>query len=274
MIAFPNIKINLGLHIINKRDDGFHNIESVFYPIPFCDTLEVITNQQPRGKKVVLHMEGLPVVGNLQDNIIIKAYYLLDKDFGLPPVQICLLKNIPMGAGLGGGSSDAAHMITLLNNKYSLQLSIQQMKDYAAVLGSDCAFFIENKPAYLFGKGHELSPFSIDITGYYFVLITPKIHSNTAMAYKGVVPRGDAAINLNEILAQPVYTWKDTLVNDFEETVFRQHPQISVLKQLLYDFGAVYASMSGSGSALFGIFKDKPQLPNDILAITLFEGKL
>lgn len=274
MIAFPNIKINLGLHIINKRDDGFHNIESVFYPIPFCDTLEVITNQQPDGKKVVLHMEGLPVQGDLQDNLIIKAYHLLDKDFGLPPVQICLLKNIPMGAGLGGGSSDAAHMITLLNNKYSLQLSMQQIKDYAAVLGSDCAFFIENKPAYLFGKGHELSPFPIDLTGYYFVLIAPNIHSNTAMAYKGVVARGDAAINLKEILAQPVNTWKGTLVNDFEESVFRHHPQLAGLKQSLYDSGAVYASMSGSGSALFGIFEAKPQLPRDIAAITLFEGKL
>ncbi len=274
MITFPNIKINLGLHIINKRDDGFHTIESVFYPIPFCDTLEVITNQQPNGKKVVLHSEGLPIGGELNDNLIVKAYHLLDSDYDLPPVQICLLKNIPMGAGLGGGSSDAANMIKLLNSKYSLQLSMQQMKDYAAVLGSDCTFFIDNKPSYLFGKGHELSPFTIDLTGYYIVLITPKIHSNTAMAYKGAVPRGDAAINLKEILAQPVNTWKATLVNDFEHTVFRQYPQLYELKQSLYDLGAVYASMSGSGSALFGIFEDKPLLPDYITAIKLFEGKL
>lgn len=274
MIAFPNIKINLGLHIINKREDGFHNIESVFYPIPFCDTLEVITNQQPEEGKVVLQSEGLPVGGEINDNLIVKAYHLLDSDFGLPPVQICLLKNIPMGAGLGGGSSDAANMIKLLNSKYSLHLSIRQMEDYAAVLGSDCTFFIENKPAYLFGKGHELRSFSIDLTGYYIVLISPNIHSNTSKAYKGVVPRGESAIALKEILSKPIATWKTGLVNDFEKSVFAQYPQLAEWKQQLYDLGAVYASMSGSGSALFGIFKDKPLLPDDITAIKLFEGKL
>jgi 4-diphosphocytidyl-2-C-methyl-D-erythritol kinase len=275
MICFPNIKINLGLRIINRRTDGFHTIESVFYPIKFADILEVIptTSAEPQ---VHFHSSGLPIAGNANDNLIVKAYYLLAESHQLPPIEIHLHKIIPMGAGLGGGSSDAAFMLNLLNQQFELQLSLEQLENYAAQLGSDCAFFIQNKPAYLLGKGHELEPYDLNLAGYYLVLLYASVHSNTALAYQNVKPRMvfDENTSLNALLKLPVSEWKHRIENDFESSVFEQFPILATLKNELYQQGAMYASMSGSGSAVFGIFAQKPQLTEQLRSVVCFEGWL
>lgn len=275
MICFPNAKINLGLHVINKRSDGFHNIESVFYPVPLCDILEIVECKDHVTEKCRLITEGIPVDGNLEDNLIIKAFNLLDSRFNLPPVDICLYKKIPMGAGLGGGSSDAAFMLVLLNNKFELGLTRQELKEYASKLGSDCAFFIDNAPAYLFGKGHEMVPYSISLKGWYLVLIYPNQHSNTALAYSKVKRREqlDKENNLLKNLQLPVELWKERVFNDFEESVSESIPQIREIKKTLYQAGASFALMSGSGSAVFGLFKTKPNLPEELSFICVYEGE-
>ena len=289
MICFPNAKINLGLHVINKRADGYHTIETVFYPIKFFDMLEIVQTkgkgQKAKGEslffdgeniKVDFFSDGIPIDGNLEDNLVYKAYQILDKDFDLSPIKCFLYKKIPMGAGLGGGSSDAAFAIKLLNDIFSLNLSVVQMKNYASQLGSDCAFFIENKPAYVFGRGNELEDFEIDLSKYYLVLLYPNIYSSTSIAYKNVLKRGsfDEKHSLQYLLKQPIKNWKNTIENDFEKSVFETIPSLIKIKQQLYDCGALYASMSGSGSAMFGIFETKPQLPNELEKLVVFEGKM
>ena len=289
MICFPNAKINLGLHVINKRADGYHTIETVFYPIKFFDMLEIVQTkgkgQKAKGEslffdgeniKVDFFSDGIPIDGNLEDNLVYKAYQILDKDFDLSPIKCFLYKKIPMGAGLGGGSSDAAFAIKLLNDIFSLNLSVVQMKNYASQLGSDCAFFIENKPAYVFGRGNELEDFEIDLSKYYLVLLYPNIYSSTSIAYKNVLKRGsfDESQSLQYLLKQPIKNWKNTIENDFEKSVFETIPSLIKIKQQLYDCGALYASMSGSGSAMFGIFETKPQLPNELEKLVVFEGKM
>ena len=278
MIAFPNAKINLGLHVINKREDGFHNLETTFLSVNLCDILEVIeSNPSVTGNnKVNFTSHGIPIDGDTSNNLVVRAYQLLDQPFNLPPVEICLYKKIPMGAGLGGGSSDAAFMIKLLNTKFNLQLSNEQLKRYAAKLGSDCAFFIDNTPAYVFGKGHELSPIEIKLAGYYLVLLCPPVHSSTALAYQNVSRRNEITIE-NSIklnLQQPIETWRNSIFNDFEPLVFKQFPQLAQYKESLYQDGALYASMSGSGSSIFGIFKNKPTLPAELYKLIAFEGDL
>jgi 4-diphosphocytidyl-2-C-methyl-D-erythritol kinase len=274
MICFPNIKINLGLQVIDRRTDGFHNIESVFYPVKFCDVLEVIASNQAQPYQ--FSSSGLPINGNVDDNLVIKAYQLLAQTYALPPVHIYLHKLIPMGAGLGGGSSNAAFMLTLLNDTFNLALSTAQLENYAAQLGSDCPFFIRNKPAYLLGKGHELTPFELDLSGYYIVLLYANVHSNTALAYSRVKRREtlEPHQSLKHALAQPIHTWKNTIENDFEPSVFAQFPILATLKQQLYEQGALYASMSGSGSAAYGLFAQKPQLNNQLRPWVCFEGEL
>jgi 4-diphosphocytidyl-2-C-methyl-D-erythritol kinase len=276
MICFPNIKINLGLHVINRRTDGFHNIESVFYPVNFCDILElVVDDTQPQGF-FNFTATGFAIDGMLEQNLVYKAYTLLAADFTLPAVKVHLHKIIPMGAGLGGGSSNAAFMITLLNQKFELGLRIDQLKNYAAQLGSDCAFFIENKPLYLLGKGHELEPYSLSLSGYYIVLLYANLHSNTGLAYQHVTLREilQPEQSLKYVLQQPIENWKQTLENDFELSVFKTFPVLDELKQQLYASGAVYASMSGSGSALFGLYKQKPQLDKKLRPFVCYEGGL
>lgn len=269
MITFPNIKINLGLQVMHKREDGFHTIESVFYPIPFCDMLEVIEkNHIPN--KIELLTEGLRIAGNVHANLIVKAYHLLDSMYQLPPVQVCLYKKIPMGAGLGGGSSNGAFMLTLLNDKFNLNISHQTLKTLAAKLGSDCAFFIDNEPAYLFGKGHELNPCSISLKGKHLVLLAPPFHSNTQMAYAGVKPRGAFEGNLLSLLETPISQWKNLIRNDFEHSVFENFPVLQELKNKLYQIGAVYASMSGSGSAMYGIFEETPVIDESMNQMVIF----
>jgi 4-diphosphocytidyl-2-C-methyl-D-erythritol kinase len=287
MICFPIAKINLGLHVINKRADGFHTIETVFYPIMFCDMLEIVQAkgkmQKPKGEssnskgeiqKVEFFSDGIKVDGNIEDNLVYKAYQLLDKEFDLPPIKCFLYKKIPMGAGLGGGSSDAAYAIKLLNDVFDLKMSTDKMKNDASQIGSDCAFFIESKPAYVFGRGNELENFEIDLSKYYLVLLYPNIHSNTSMAYKNVLKRDEfyEKESLKYLLKQPIKNWKDTIENDFEKSIFEAIPSLSKIKQQLYDCGALYASMSGSGSAMFGIFENKPQLTDELKKLVVFDG--
>jgi 4-diphosphocytidyl-2-C-methyl-D-erythritol kinase len=278
MICFPNIKINLGLRVINRRTDGFHNIESIFYPVNFCDMLEVVEDPNSVRGNVVFTTTGLPISGNLEDNLIYKAYQLVHAEYNMPGVKVHLHKQIPMGAGLGGGSSNAAYMITLLNAKFELGMTIAQMESMAAQLGSDCAFFIQNKPAYLFGKGHELEPFEFDlkVKGFYLVLLYANVHSNTFMAYQQVkrretIPDGGS---LKELVKRPAETWKETVQNDFESSVFAIYPQLETIKQELYASGAVYASMSGSGSSMFGLFKQKPQLREELRPLIVYQDWL
>lgn len=262
MICFPNAKINLGLHVLNKREDGYHHIETVFFPVGFSDMLEVIGQTITRPQKCFFLADGIPINGSAADNLVVKAYDLLDTDFSLPPVEVFLYKKIAMGAGLGGGSSDAAFMLSLLNHTFGLRLTTAQLENYAARLGSDCAFFIRNKPAYLLGKGHELQPFEIDLKGYYLVMIYTGAHSSTALAYKDVLKRGtlQEEQSLKHVLKQPVHTWKKNVVNDFEPSVFNAIPELKQVKKWLYDEGAVYAAMSGSGSCMFGLFSEEPKL--------------
>lgn len=251
MLVFPNCKINLGLHILDKREDGFHNLETVFYPVVFRDVLEIIPNSKT---EVEFTGTGLPVDGNTADNLCVKAYHLLKKDFPqLPAVKIHLYKAIPMGAGLGGGSADGAFMLKLLNNKFKLNLSTPELLNYALELGSDCPFFIINKPCFATGRGEELEEIQVDLSVYKIVLINPGIHINTGWAFSNISATSSKK-SIKKIIQQPVETWKAELINDFEIPVFAAHPQIKNIKEDLYARGAVYAAMTGSGSTVFGIF--------------------
>jgi 4-diphosphocytidyl-2-C-methyl-D-erythritol kinase len=276
MICFPNIKINLGLHVINRRTDGFHNIETIFYPVKFCDILEVIEDPN-QNEAIVFSSSGLRIEGSVEDNLIVKAYFGISKDIPLPKVKVHLHKIIPMGAGLGGGSSDAAYMIKLLNDKFNLNLSPERMQAYASALGSDCAFFIQNKPSYAFGKGHELEIMEdVSLAGYYFVLLNTGLHSSTATAYKNVKRREvfDESQSLKHRIKQPVSQWKIEVENDFEYSVFQELPLLEELKTELYSGGAIYASMSGSGSSMYALFTKKPQLAEKLRHYVCFEGEL
>lgn len=249
MIVFPNCKINLGLHVTRKRPDGFHDLETIFYPLPVNDALEVITHTA-----LQFESSGIPVPGNAADNLCLKAFELLRSDFPqLPPVSIHLLKNIPIGAGLGGGSADAAFMLQLLNQKFQLGLTEAALVDYAAQLGSDCPFFIINRPCYATGRGEIMETISLDLSAYSFLLVHPGIHVNTGWAFKQLTP-GTPAYSLRDVIQTPVELWKDIVTNDFEIPVFQTHPVLGNIKEQMYSSGAVYAAMSGSGSAVFGIF--------------------
>jgi 4-diphosphocytidyl-2-C-methyl-D-erythritol kinase len=253
VVTFPNCKINLGLHILGKREDGFHNLETVFYPLPFKDAMELIPNTN-NDTEIEFTGTGLAVDGNATDNLCVKAYHLLKKDFPqLPAVKIHLHKAIPMGAGLGGGSADASFMLKLLNEKFKLNLSTSQLLNYALQLGSDCPFFIINKPCFATGRGEVLEEVAVDLSMYKIVLINPGIHINTGWAFSNISPPIPQK-SIKEIINQPIETWKDELKNDFEEPVFAAHPQIKETKESLYQQGAIYAAMSGSGSTVFGIF--------------------
>ena len=256
MICFPNAKINLGLNITEKRSDGFHNIETVFYSVNWCDALEAIENKNYHTgeEKLNLTITGISIDGNTSDNIIHKAYNLLDATYKLPPVKAHLHKVIPMGAGLGGGSADGAFFIKLLNEKFTLNLSIKEQINFAKQLGSDCAFFIENKTVFANEKGDVFTPVTIDLSKYHIILIYPAIHSNTALAYKGIKPAKPEK-SIKDIISQPIADWKNTLINDFERNLFAQHPELESIKNELYHAGVLYASMSGSGSAMYGIFE-------------------
>lgn len=262
MITFPCAKINLGLNIVSKRPDGYHNLETVFYPIPLTDAIEIkyMDEKFPSESPCDLKITGKDVDCNEEDNLVIKAYQLLAADFQLPRVHAHLVKRIPTQAGLGGGSSDAAYMIRLLDERFRLNIGIPEMERYAAKLGADCAFFITADPSYAEGIGDVLMPVDVPgagLGGYYLAVIKPSVAVSTRDAYAAIVPKTPAKC-CRDIVRQPIETWKDELVNDFEAPIFAMHPELAAIKQSLYDAGAVYAAMSGSGSALFGIFREQP----------------
>lgn len=262
MITFPCAKINLGLNIVSKRPDGYHNLETVFYPIPLADALEIkyMDEKFPSESPCDLKITGNDIDCNEEDNLVIKAYQLLAADFQLPRVHAHLVKRIPTQAGLGGGSSDAAYMIRLLDERFRLNIGIPEMERYAAKLGADCAFFITADPSYAEGIGDVLMPADVPgagLGGYYLAVVKPSVAVSTRDAYAAIVPKTPAKC-CRDIVRQPIETWKDELVNDFEAPIFAMHPELAAIKQSLYDAGAVYAAMSGSGSALFGIFREQP----------------
>lgn len=260
MIVFPNCKINLGLNIIRKRVDGYHDIETIFYPIPLKDSLEIIESKQPRKNPgFPFFSSGLPIPGKPASNICVKAYRLLKEDFpALPNVHIHLHKVIPSGAGLGGGSADAAFALKLMNQLFELNLSAEQLIVYAAELGSDCPFFIINKPCFATGRGEILEEIELDLSSYKIVIVNPGIHVDTGRAFLEMKPAA-SEIPLKEIIKLPIERWKDGLMNDFEKIIFEKHREIVDIKDDLYVKGAIYSSMSGSGSTVFGIFpKEKP----------------
>jgi 4-diphosphocytidyl-2-C-methyl-D-erythritol kinase len=258
VIVFPNCKINLGLRILRKRDDGYHDIETVFYPIALKDALEII----PATTETTITISGNTIPGNGADNSCIKAYQLLKKDFpSLPSVSIHLHKAIPAGAGLGGGSADGAFALQLINQYFELGISEKQLSGYALQLGSDSPFFIINKPCIAAGRGEELKAITPGFPNYKIVVVNPGIHINTAWAFSQIIPAATSK-NIEEIIKQPIGTWKNELTNDFEEPVFNHHPEIKAIKETLYQHGALYASMSGSGSTVYGIFEtEKTNLP-------------
>lgn len=259
MIAFPNVKINLGLSITEKRPDGYHNLETVFYPVALEDALE-INPCNDAATKFTLHQHGMEIAGNPEDNLVVKAYLLLDREFDLPPVEIHLFKHIPSGAGLGGGSSDAAFMLKLLNDQFNLHLTDHQLEAYAATLGADCAFFIKNQPTFAEGIGNIFSPVQLSLKGYQIMIIKPDVFVSTREAFSNIRPRRPEH-SVKEVIKRPVSEWRETLINDFEASVFPLHPVIGEIKEELYRQGAVYASMSGSGSSVFGLFAPDATLP-------------
>lgn len=255
MVIFPNAKINLGLYITEKRTDGYHNLVTIFYPVPITDIVEFIP-----AENFSFQTSGLTIDTNPTGNLCIKAYQLLkNKCPQLPPIQLYLHKLIPMGAGLGGGSADGSFVLTHLNQYFSLGLSQSELLAISLQLGSDCPFFIINSPCLGEGRGELLTPTDISLKGYWLAVIHPNIHVSTAKAFSGIVPK-PAPYNLKDQILSPINTWKDWLFNDFETSIFKQFPEIAAIKQTLYQSGAVYAAMSGSGSAVFGLFEHQPQL--------------
>lgn len=254
MILFPPAKINLGLNVPFKREDGYHEIETCMYPIPFLDILELLP-----AEKFSFLQTGLVIPGNDSDNLCVKAYSLMKERYSLPPVYIHLRKEIPMGAGMGGGSADAAYVLKGLNDLFELAVSDEELEHMAGLLGSDCPFFIKAEPQIAKGRGEILSSCALTLNGYFLKIVNPGIHIGTREAYAGI-QFGALTKSIKEIVEGPINDWKDELKNDFETHVFKMHPSLLTLKHQLYNEGAVYAAMSGSGSTMFGIFKHEPSL--------------
>ena len=254
MIVFPNCKINLGLNITGKRPDGYHNLETIFFPVKWYDILEIIRTEKTNNTETFI-ASGIIATANSNDNICLKAFTILKNDFPdrLPAVEFYLHKTIPTGSGLGGGSADAAFTLTLLNKHFQLGLSTEQLINYASRLGSDCPFFIINQPCFSSGRGEILEPVSLDLSTYKIILVNPQIHIATNEAFARIVPAVPVK-PVKEIIQQPVTTWKEELKNDFEIPVFEKYPEIGDIKKQLYECGAIYASLSGSGSTVYGIF--------------------
>lgn len=256
MLVFPNAKINLGLQITEKLSNGYHAINTCFYPIPLQDALEFVVAK----KKTTFNSSGSSIPSDGKDNLVLRAYKMLKKDFHLPEIDIHLYKNIPIGAGLGGGSADAAFMLKALNEYYQLFLDDSFLEDYAAQLGSDCPFFIQNLPAMASGTGTDLKAFDLDLSGLHMILIHPGIHVSTQEAYAGVKPQAPA-YDLEPLLSSKDFgAWREQLTNDFESSVFEKHPLLKEVKEQLYQHGALYAAMSGSGSSIFGLFETNPEV--------------
>ncbi|MFZ9208947.1 MAG: 4-(cytidine 5'-diphospho)-2-C-methyl-D-erythritol kinase [Sediminibacterium sp.] len=254
MICFPSCKINLGLRITEKRADGFHALETVFYPIKLTDALEIIIEPETSVAPITFSSSGLAIKGDPTDNLCYKAYYLLKKVYpSIPNIKMHLHKTIPMGAGLGGGSSDGAFTLVTLNQLFNLQLSEQVLLDYALQLGSDCPFFIINTPAFATGRGEILTPTSVNLSAYSIVIVNPGIAISTKLAFSLITPKVPDN-DLAAVIQQPISTWKDELINDFEQPIFNSFPELANIKETIYQKGAVYASMTGTGSTVYGIF--------------------
>ena len=279
MVVFPTCKINIGLRIGQKRADGFHNLETVFFPLQLTDVLEILPAPLQSEKIITYSQSGNNFEGAEDDNICLKAYYLLKKDFPqLPAIQMHLHKAIPTGAGLGGGSADGAFTLCLINNLFKLSLSTSQLINYALQLGSDCPFFIINQPCFATGRGEYLTPVSINLSGYTMVIINPGIHINTGWAFSQLSLYQNAIqtkteIGMQQAIQQPIENWKHHLTNDFELPVFKQYPLLKTIKETLYNLGAKYAAMSGSGSTIYGIFNTN-NLPGLHFSATYFVKKL
>ena len=256
MVVFPNAKINLGLNILRKREDGYHDIESVFYPIGWTDILEVLEYDDWRSgeETVIFHSSGIPISGNKSDNLISKAHQLLSQIIEIPPVKIRLHKTIPMGAGLGGGSSNAAFYINLLDEKFNLGLTESVKNNLLSQLGSDCVFFLKNEPLLATGRGNIVQPIQLNLSGKKIAVVYPNLHSTTATAYKKIIP-STPDTPINELINRPLQEWKLFLKNDFEKALFPEMPKLKEWKMNMYDLGAEYASLTGSGSAVYGIFE-------------------
>jgi 4-diphosphocytidyl-2-C-methyl-D-erythritol kinase len=250
MVSFPNCKINLGLKILRRRADGFHDLETIFYPLPLCDILEAV-----RSTHLQFTPTGRPIPGDPDANLAVRAWHLLRRDFPhLPFVHIHLHKQIPIGGGLGGGSADGAFMLQLLNRQFRLGLDTDRLVSYATQLGSDCPFFLINSPCLGRGRGEQLEPLPLDLSAWTILLVHPGIHISTAEAFARCHP-DDSGLSLNRLIVQPVRQWRNTIINDFEAALFPEYPILQDIKQVLYERGALYASMTGSGSCLFGIFE-------------------
>jgi 4-diphosphocytidyl-2-C-methyl-D-erythritol kinase len=260
MIDFPNGKINIGLSVTEKRADGFHNLETVFYPVKIHDILEIII--APDGI-FSFASTGITLAGKPESNLVFKAWQMLKEDYHMPPVQIHLYKVIPPGAGLGGGSSDAAFTIRMLNKLFDLRLNLERMQDYAKKLGSDCAFFIDNKTALATGRGDQFEPFELNLADRYIVIVKPDIHISTPDAYSWIKPVKKEK-PLHELIKNPMKEWKNLVINDFETEVFKCYPEIQIIRDELYRMGSIYASLTGSGSAVYGIFNHPVQIGTNL----------
>ena len=264
MIYFPNAKINIGLNVVSKRDDGYHNLETIFYPVKLADALELADSDE-----IQFSASGIEIDGNPENNLVFKAYKLLQKDFKLPPVKLHLHKIIPFGAGLGGGSSDAAFTLKMLDRYFELKIPSTKLENYAAQIGADCPFFIENKPVFASGIGDQFQAVNLDLSEYEILIVKPNCSMSTPEAYKNVIPK-KPTFNLKDIENIPIESWKEVIENDFEKSVFEKYPEIEDLKNTLYEMGALYASMSGSGSAVFGIFHHLPENLTSLIPKNIF----
>lgn len=270
MIGFPNVKINLGLQVKDKRPDGFHNLESIFYPVNFCDVLEIVPSKSGAN---IFEVTGLEVPSGNVNNICVKAQKLLLKHFDIPNINMQLHKIIPMGAGLGGGSADGSFVINMLNELFELNISQEDRMQLAAELGSDCPFFIANAPAYVSGRGENVELIPLDLSGYYIVLVNPGVHISTAEAF-GNLNRNTHIKSVKDIIQQPIENWRQELHNDFEGSIFASYPKIEQIKKQLYNQGATYASMTGSGSTVYGIFKEQTTSLKFDADYFIWQGKL
>jgi 4-diphosphocytidyl-2-C-methyl-D-erythritol kinase len=273
MVVFPNCKINIGLHITSKREDGYHNIETVMVPVAWSDALEIVKHDQKKpdeslltGKaesgKVHFYSYGIPIPGNAEDNLCIKVYHMLEEWFELPSVDIHLIKNVPIGAGLGGGSANAAFCLRALKEYFDLSISDSEAKKLLGNIGSDCPFFWDNEPSFAYGKGDDMRRIELQLTNKWVLLVYPNIAISTAEAYSGINPK-QPSIDLELLTNLPIECWNQGIVNDFEESVFPKYPSLMEVKKRFYEIGAIYSSLSGSGSAIYGIFSEEPTIPTE-----------
>lgn len=273
MISFPNCKINIGLYITEKRPDDFHNLETVFYPLPYSDVLEVLPDKNAKAGNIMFSSSGLRIPGSIEDNLCIKAYRLLEQKQKLPAIKMHLHKVIPTGAGLGGGSSDGAFALRMINEVLELGLSKEDLLGYAKQIGSDCAFFLENRPVFANEKGDNFQDIDLNLKGNWLVLAKPEVQVNTGVAYALITPK-KPEVSLTELINLPPMQWRGKINNDFEEPIIKNNPEIGQLKDTLNDMGAFYTSMSGSGSAVFGLFEKEVKVKDKLGASLLWEGWL